>query len=82
MCIKGFEVISTKHHKRNTTTRSDKQHNYTLGYKTLDETEVSEQKEAEKRRGERIKNSIINAFNISFPFSTKQLGKKNDSGRN
>lgn len=30
MSIKGLRVINPKHHKRNTTIHSDKQHDYTL----------------------------------------------------
>lgn len=44
LCIKGLGVINPKHHKRNTTIRSDKQHNYTLVFETPDETEISNQK--------------------------------------
>lgn len=39
------------------------------------------QKSEDKKKRERGENSVIDVFNISFPFYTHQLKKKNDSGR-
>lgn len=72
MCIKDLGVINPKH-KRKTSIRSDKQHNYTLVLKHWMRLKFLIRNEK--------KNSAINIFNISFPFYTYQLRKKNDSGR-
>lgn len=67
---KRLGVINPKHHERNTTIRSDKQHNYTLvlaGKKKMNETEIPiRNKQPTKVQGEKRTKSVINVFNISF----------------
>lgn len=67
---KRLGVINPKHHERNTTIRSDKQHNYTLVLggkkKWMRLKNPIRNKRPKKVQGKKRTKSVINVFNISF----------------